>query len=213
MIQSGSRGIRKLPVPGEHQHALRRLPGAAHHAVQKSRGGKLLLIRLGIVRPNSRKSPKKIASVYAVIRPESCGFPRKTPHLTLDTIPRFLDVILSAKHATHLRHETRAIRNPVAPRRGRHGRGVSREGHAVGPHRCNQSVARTSRRHSRSAPAIRARSSRRLRVESSAHLHALRCRLAGWNRISRHGVPRRRYARGAFEKRAAAVRAGAEDWY
>src|SRR6266404_2451337 len=44
-------------------------------------------------------------------------------------------------HATCFRHQTRSLRDSIPARRGRHGRGVSRAGYAVGTHRRDQDFA------------------------------------------------------------------------
>src|SRR5207302_8057350 len=61
-----------------------------------------------------------------------------------------------------------------------------------------------------STAAFRARSSRCLRSEPSPHLHVARRWLAGWHRLSHHGIPRGRNALGALGERAAAPRRGAQ---
>ena len=78
-----------------------------------------------------------------------------------------------------------SLRDPVAPWRGRHGRGLRSRRHAPGPQGRHQVPARRGQRRSRSGAALPARSARHLEPQPPAHLHAPRHRRPFDSRSSR----------------------------
>src|SRR5262249_6465148 len=64
---------------------------------------------------------------------------------------------------------TRRVRDPLAPRRRRHGRGLPSERHSPRPHGRDQGPARAPGPESRPARALRARGEGRLQPEPSPH--------------------------------------------
>ena len=104
--------------------------------------------------------------------------------------------------AAHAWRAARPLRDQVAARCGRHGRGLSRRRHSPRSNCCHQGSRRERGQRSGIARAFRARGPDGVRAQSSEYLRAVRSRARARYRLSRPRIPGRRHPRRRGSRRA-----------
>ena len=111
----------------------------------------------------------------------------------------------------HTRRPLRTVRDPLGPRGRRHGRGVPRQRYQARSRRGAEAAAGRRGERPRPPATLRARSTRRLRTESSRHCRHLRSRPGRITALHQHGAGRRQDAATDSGDRADAAAASFAD--